>query len=342
MGFATPHRISRLGSYLEQEPPRFGFEQAAGVDGNYMRPVGCYASVSAPGVQVSEAQAVFTWTDEVEGDPPQARSTLEQRVEVGEASGVVLAGIRFESQCDSAKQPADCPCNSNGLWPFKMDVSVSPVAQGACTVNVELHRAWTPMKGGLPPVEIKPLNRHLDLRLEVRLTVLRGGPDALSVTPGPVLETRSEARRGASSVVTTSLNGEAERYPTAVAGLTRFGFELLQTGDKPRHRHRGRYIGNLRFHLEDGAYDADAGRLQVHHHSQVWVPVTVVPTDVRYTMQSALIQLGEGSRVASNQEVEGQLCFNSTEQAPFFTRWCKCGRPETGPEQSAVVVNLSA
>src|SRR5690349_5989001 len=55
LGFAIPHRLSKLASYIEPttEPaidaaPTFSMAQSTGVDGNAMRPRGYYSVISHP------------------------------------------------------------------------------------------------------------------------------------------------------------------------------------------------------------------------------------------------------------------------------------------------------
>ena len=358
-GFRTPHRVSKLHSFVSTEGGRaqFAFGQATGVDGNYMRPVGHYAVLRAPGVGSVQRSVTLAWTDEVDGGRyPQACSDrgAELSVDLADAflgrvpeqHAVVLSGFQLQSRCDPQKQPADNPRNSDGMWPFKLGVWLGePVREGTtlrCPVNVHVYRAWTPMLGGLPPFEIKPLNARLDIEVTVMVTVVAGDEGALRVTRGPEVGASTSARSTREVDIDATVRGVRERYPHAVSALHGFGFELLRSSRLPMHGHLGRYLNNLRFRVEDGAYDSQRGVLEVAHRAQVWVPSTVVPTDVRCTLGSTLLQLGPGARVRTNQQVRGQLCSNSTDQAPFFSRWCECGDHEHGPDQSEARVCLPA
>lgn len=357
-GFRTPHRISKLHSFISHDGngARFEFGQATGVDGNYMRPVGYYGGFRAPGVRSISRSLKLAWTDEVDdGAYPQARSDRSGVFELDladvfgdapiEQCAVVLGGFRLDSVCDPAKQPADNPRNSDGMWPFKLGVWLGEVEREGtrlrCPVSVQVHRAWTPLLGGLPPFEIKPLNARLDLEVEVRLTVIVGTTRALRATRGCKLAATAPARDARGIAVHTEVAGARSDYPHAISALHGFGFELLRKGKWAQMGHLGRYLNNLRFRLEDGDYDPGRGVLDVAHHAQVWIPTTVLPSDVRCWLGSTLLQLGPGARVVTNRHAHGQLCFNSTEQAPFFSRWCECGKPGRGPEQSQAQSRIS-
>ena len=230
------------------------------------------------------------------------------------------------------------------MWPFKLWIEAAPCQRDGdtlrCPIKVQVYRAWTPMLGGLPPFEIKPLNARLDVDVDVALTLLAAPSDHLHVTPSPTLSTTALARRRDPVTLTAGLRGAAG-FPVAVSALQGFGFELRRVSPRASHGHLGRYLGGLRFCLRDGAYDPDAGTLAVDHIARVWTPITVVPSRVAYQMKSALIQLGPGARVDANLEARGQLCCNSTDQAPFFSRWCRCGDDRHGPERDEMTVSLS-
>ena len=354
LGFKTPHRISKLASYVSGgDTPSFHFGQAAGVDGNFMQPVGYYAGIRGEGVAATQARAVFSWTDALDDAAyPQAKSDLEDVISIDLAGTplegcstlvAVLGGFRLKSACDPGKQPADNPCNSNGMWPFHLSMSVGRCERDGATLRVparaKIYRAWTPHLGGLPPFEIKPLNNRLDFELELMITILGATGEHLHVTHGPTLSAQASAR-GEGISISSTIEGAAGHYPRAISALTSFGFEFVRTGARAKNGHLGRYISNLRFNVEDQAYDAASGVLTVDHHAQTWIPISVVGTDARYQMSSVLLQLGSEVEASGNREAHGQLCFNSTEQAPFFSRWCKCGESGKGPEQSEDAVAL--
>ena len=50
-------------------------------------------------------------------------------------------------------------------------------------------------------------------------------------------------------------------------------------------------------------------------------------------MQVALLQFGSGAQVAGDKTVTGEICQNSKDNAPFFSKWQKCGTGDKGPAQ---------
>lgn len=365
VGFKVPHRISQLWSFIDAEETQpddsssalFHFAQSTGVDGNYMKPRGVYSLIQSPDLTVVRTQHTFTFTDDVDETQayPQARSDLSQTFtlpldQLGDnpaAYEVVLRGLRLDIQCDDAKQPSGEPCNSNGMWPFRFDVSVGDCTDDgttlSCPVEAHVYRAWTPNRGGLPPFEEKPLNDKLDFELELLLTVIAGPSTAFATTTGePVVTDRVSARQNAPVTTTQTLTGTGGgAYPVAATAFKRFGFRFRKTGTADKNNHLGRYIGILNFQLDDTAYDRQTGALDVEHTTQIWIPDTVVDTDVVYTSQVALLQFGPGALSRSNRTATGSLCRNSSPQAPALTRWEKCDEPDKAPEQTEDAVEIS-
>lgn len=341
LGFRLPHRISRLHSHVTPEG-RFSFAQSTGVDGNYMRPLGLWAKVGAPDIIVAQEDVSLTWRDEVDTScgVPMARSTRSETLtfslppEVADAE-VVLRGIRLDTRCCDAHQPDDQPCNSNGFWPTAMAVQLGAVSlrEGVATVPLEvtIDRGWTPTRGGVPLIEEKPLNASLDYSLEVGVTLLGGAEGALASTRARS-ETRGSARR-------RDANTELKRVPGAragatVVGITGFGFSFERRWRMKPFDHLGRYLTALDFRVGDVHRDERTGAVHVAHQSGVWIPRTVVGTDVRTHLETAVLQLSHPEATSARGSVEGSLCIHSSDQAPFFSYW-RPGDGKRGPVQSA-------
>ena len=86
--------------------------------------------------------------------------------------------------------------------------------------------------------------------------------------------------------------------------------------------------------------------LTIPYSSHVWAPVTVVDSLVTTTLRTAILDVA-GNSAADQQQARGRLCINSTEQAPAFSRWKRCGlntwwsRWIYGPEQSSDQLTIS-
>lgn len=354
VGFRVPHRVSRLGSAIDgeafeapQDAPwssraTFRFGQDTGVDGNYMKPVGHFAALFHEQLWVDRGEVRFTGTDDGDGAAyPKAKTSLAGAIELdlrypADAAVAVLRGVRLETACDPAKQPSGEPCNSDGMWPYKLELRLGAcVVAGTrvtCPVSVKIERAWTPNLGGLPPLEQKPFNDRLDYSVALSYSVLSGPAAALKVTRGGVASS-GKGRDDAPKTGTVTLAGAgAGAYPHGLVAMTGFGFELSKSEAGDKYQHLGRYLGALRFRVRDVGYDAAKGEATFEHTEQVWLPDTVEDTAVAYAMDVAMLQLGPGSGVSTGGRASGSLCANS-KSAPFFSAWSQCGDADKGPER---------
>ena len=363
LGFRIPHRISKLSSLVDGGglgddgggESLFTMGQSTGVDGNYMRPVGRWSLVVSPGLEVRHGEVTLQWTDDADdGEYPQARSTFNETITVDlasapvavEAAEVVLRGLRLDMECDPALQPPDNPCNSDGMWPFRLVARIEPCAlegeQLACPLVVEIFRAWTPNNGGLPGIAEKPFNDRLTFDLDVAWTAVAGPSALFAATRGEPVVGEGPARQDEPITGSSVVAGEPGMRLGVVA-LTGLGFTFLRTGDGESRQHLGRYIGALSFGVAGEGYDPEAGELTVGHTSQVWIPDTVVETDVRYELDPALLQFSHEeawSRIGG--EADGWICANSSDEAPFFSLWERCGTDGFGPGQLEDMVPMTA
>jgi hypothetical protein len=239
----------------------------------------------------------------------------------------LLAGIRLDTKCCDEHQSPDNPCNSNGLWPCHLAVRLEPPVRDGdhhvFEVVVEIDRAWTPTRGGVPFIEEKPLNEKLDFDLEVFVTALSGDDQHLRTT-------RQESRTVGSARRRTPRTTDLELHGTpntrlGTVGLTGFGFTFVQSGRTRFHEHRGRYLTTLDFGVDALRYDPLRGSARVSDPQSVWIPRTVIGTDVETELHSVLVQLPHREARTWTGEAVGSLCAHSSDQAPFFSRWKKTG-----------------
>ncbi len=361
-GARVPHRVSLLGSEVTSEDtaPRssgaargvatFAFAQNTGVDGNFMRPVGYISGVLGASVLASRAVTEFAGTDDAtEVSHPQGHVDEVKTISfdfpnapAGAVSAFVLQGFEFESSCDPDKQPPNRPCNSHGLWPYDLRVSLgecSRVEQTfSCPITFRIYRAWTPNKGGLPPFEVKPLNDKLDWKLRLRSILIVGNSstfEAVAITSKSDRKLNDPTREPQLHTIHPSGPGP---YLTATVGITGFGFELHKIGDADRLLNLGRYIGGLRFNVDGEVFDRTLRTLTFRANHQVWAPGTVVESGVRSFLEARALFFGSGATV--HQAKAGSLCVNSSKQAPFFSRWRACGGKKRGPERSRDAVTF--
>lgn len=371
LGFRVPHRISQFDSYIADEAHLgsgdgdsgewtaagdFHFGQATGVDGNYMKPLGYHGGAYAPGLHVERGELHLTWTDEIADVDvggnlyPRAESTRQETMEIDlgrpslgygglEQYEVALAGMALQTSCDDAQQPAGEPCNSDGMWPYRFAVAIETCAVTdqtlSCPLTVEMHRAWTPNRGGLPGIEEKPLNKRLNFDLRVYYVALGGDGDRVGLHRGATVSGTGLGRDDDPFSARASIAGTGgDRFPRAAVALQRIGFTLSPANGNANQNHLGRYIGGWRARVHTTSYDPATGIAEVEHLSQLWVPDTVAQTAVDYETGALLIQVPGDGDAHGGRSVEGSLCSNSSDQAPPFSTWERCGEPDQGPEQT--------
>jgi hypothetical protein len=351
-GFKVPHRISKLDSFIQAatvpSPPdswsataTFRFGQSTGVDGNYQKPVGRYGVIDHPDLTTHRGSTAFTFTDESDrGEYPQARTSIRQTIALpglGDApqATLLLQGMSLDTSCDDAKQPEDEPCNSNGMWPFRFHIGLGDCEPSGpdlhCPVEVDVFRAWTPNLGGVPPFEIKPFNHALDYDLEIFWTVVSAPAGAVAITPVERLAHQGNARTNSAGRIFHAAPG-VPGLPAGIAGLRGWGFDFIKSGTEDRHNHLGRYIGTLDFGIDHLYTNPENGFAILDGRCQVWIPDTVVETDYACHLDPVILQFDHRA-IAIQDEVSGSLCINSSDQAPRFSRWEKCGGGQFGPEQ---------
>lgn len=370
VGFKIPHRVSKLDSFIDGElhdaptwtgAATFNFGQSTGVDGNYMKPTGRYNALYSPDLYVTRGSTQLQWTDDSEGDThPKAVSTQDSAITIsldvpelahglGDTYQALLRGVQLQTSCDDAKQPSGSnPCNSDGMWPYRMGVALLECTRDGltltCPLEVQINRAWTPNLGGLPPVEEKPYNDRLDFDLTVHYTIIGGASSAVNIVHGAETTSSGEARDNDPVIAQPSIQGAAG-YDAGALGLTAFsfGFAKLASQTAPKFDHLGRYIGRLRFEVASTSYEPTTGAMDYEFASQVWVPDTVANAEVTYTHRAALIQLASpDANVSTPATTTGVICRNSTDQAPFFSAWEKCDEADKGPAQADDSTPISA
>lgn len=348
-GFRVPHRVSKLTTRVQGAS--FTFGQDTGVDGNFMAPVGHAQRLRGKGLGAVDGQIDVAWTDDAD-DSTHPRAVhdetatlsidLGSTVLAGRARyAVVLRGIELETTCDPAKQPVDRPCDSNGIWPYVFDVDLgAPSVVGSrltCSVTLAIHRAWTPNRGGLPGVAEKALNDKIDVRLRIGVTVIGGSERMLAVTRGEDVRANGNVRDDVPKRTNATIDGSGASLPTAFVGVGGFGFRLSPSESGERFQHLGRYIGALRFGVEN--VRRRPGGATFDALTSVWVPDTVERSAVDYRLRPILLEIGEGIETTAVR-VSGRVCQNS-DGAPSFSTFMECGSEALGPERDTDTVPLS-
>ena len=342
-----PHRISSLTNFLQPQADaqwQATFAQDTGVDGNYMHPL--TQGQKLMGIDYALNSVRFSWKDLLQesdlsqGGVPQARNKIRYLVTLPASPSVsqsqlALQGIDLSLQCHDSDQPADQPCNSNGMWPYLLAVQLGEcdLSDGRyfCPLEVDIYRSWTPNQGGVPGLgETKPLNQQLSYQLDVHLVAIRNPYNILAFSPVKKVQHSHDLLNYQALEHPLTLQGEAG-YSNGTALIKGFGFMLTKPekvggqwiGFNPDLRQRGRYLARLQFMLNNPAYNSQTGSLNVKPAMHIWAPETVVDSRVHSMMKLQLLQTQEPS---SGHMAKGQLCLNSKAEAPFYSLWKNCNR----------------
>ena len=346
-----PHRISTyenfivpgLGSY--QLTSRMG--QNTGVDGNYMYPTSRAVAINTNDLNVVQGSISLNWEDEVnEGDVPVAKNRIEYEFELPDQpwreghTTTFLQGFALNTTCDRSVESNGC--NSDGMWPYLYHIALedcqpSEVVGTRCTLAVNISRAWTPNYGGFQLIgEVKPLNKKLQYDLTVYYAGLSGAKEHISARVKTIAKYENALQEP--NTVAQNLLLSADTTPTqydeGLAAITGFGFMLTPADDINAGwkmlgsdvRQRGRYIARQQFEILNSEYDKDTGLLDINVDLNLWAPNTVVNGNFTAEMDLQLIELSNENRIVDRKHLEGKICINSKDEAPFFSKWNNCDK----------------
>lgn len=354
----TPHRISSLKSLVRQDESGIFAEmgQKTGVDGDYMSPKLFYTTVRGAKIdRIWTGSANLKWTDRVDHSKyPSGQSRIKVPLElpagVWHDAVVALQGVDISLFCNPANQTDNDICNSNGAWPTNFRVALVECDylgnNSSCYLSVDFDRAWTPGRGGFqfPPFfnEIKEMNYRLDFDVKVKLGIYQGPLWSL-------LATRENVKGGGKTLQTPMTVDTApvnrllvgQKAATVITGMSfklskpevinplylLLNLDPLQTG---------RYLASLAFNVGN-----PSGTIFKQYSSQagVWSPVSVMDAIVDSSLTTRFITFPLAASVSS-RVVTGKLCNNSTNQAPWFSKWERCSEPRFGPEQAEDKVRI--
>lgn len=358
--WAVPHRVSEFDSRVVDERHWHDGEaltseftvrmaQSTGVDGDWMRPTAWFTRVYSPDLQVHRGSLRFETVDHLVDLPaPRAFSRLHRFVSLDaplredQVAVALVAGVTFRSRCADRRDA----CNSDGIWPYRFLVALAPCHARAdglvCPAMVEVGRAWTPNRGGLPGFGVKPLNQRMVLDTELHYVVLIGPRETLGWRTAVFESTLPSTRRivQQEQVVTGQVPG-LSAFRVAAVGLSSFGFQFFPTGKRTKLQHRGRYLQGWGMRVRALGLDPTTETVSVGHEGGIRLPRTVRQSGVGFELGITTVLLGHPEARAELMPVaEGTLCADS-EGAPFFSTWRRCGRlMDDRRERSEALVTL--
>jgi len=364
VGFSIPHRISTLKSYVDNTKnieeggshySEFIMGQNTGVDGNFMKPVGHYQFMNISNVHAVHGKIELNWTDTGSGtDYPEAVSVIEREILIPldkydntdkDISTVFLSGISLKTTCDDEKQPCGKTCNSNGMWPYKFSISLIPgiiTREGyKFTAQIDIRRAWTPNKGGIPLIEEKPFDERLDFNLKIHYTVMGGDAAGFAVSDKSSFTVNAQLRDNKASSGQKTLHG-SPGFDHATSVISSIGFQFSPHSRLKKFNHLGRYIGKMNFSISNDSYNTASGLMNYNYLFHVWSPDTVCQSNIEYSITTRLLQFRQANTIGTEKKTTGSLCCNSKDNAPFFSKWLQCGKKKQGPEQEVDAVSITS
>lgn len=343
-----PHRISQLSNYIDQSnpaTPEAWFAQDTGVDGNYMHPYTNALTLPQSGLQAQQGTVDIQWTDQLtEADSiPQARNQIRYTIRLPESAHIPvlsLQGIDLKLHCSDDDQPADQPCNSDGMWPYLFALQLGECRTAAgnteCPLELDIYRSWTPNQGGVPALgETKPLNQKLRYAFRVHFSALSGDQQTLAASPLQHVSSIRELQDKDPHFTALTLQGKADQFSQGAALVKGFAFRLTPPekaaaqwiGFNPDLRQRGRYLAKLQFSLSNSQYQEHTGQLSLTPEMHVWSAGNVVNSRVETRMDLQLLQYNSDQSAVGGY-AEGRLCINSKDSAPFYSAWRPCDRTD--------------
>lgn len=363
------------------------FAQSTGVDGNFMKPKAWVSALKSPNLKVLRGRTSLTMVDRVgdaDAEFPFAEHTAAGLITVDlrtlspseqDNFEVVLQGFDLRSVCvePAINQKA---CNSDGFWPYFLDLSIGNCARNSpesltCPITFKVKRAWTPYEARTSKKERgKGLNVSLSYAVDVHYAVLGGEPSKVAFNLSDDLTSLTNRLKSkepvehrilvpappgfgrASSNPETSSNAEAGNTVASATGFKRLGFDLKR-GHVRGADHFGRYIGSLKYRVQDLGFDTASQSATILRQAQVWAPDTVFDAPVHYHLQTLTTFVRNGERRVGT--ASGTLCIPSSEAAPPWSRWNRCedsdsrdsdsrdhdGKEKYGPERTSDTVQLA-
>lgn len=335
-GLRTPHRLGSFASTLSPMSSSGNVtattEFTPGVNGDYSHPEVFYSEYTSNSITTTTKDVLVTFTDNSKIDQttnlPEAQTTKRSQVNFTLPTGIhtytaFLRGWNVQMLCDPAKQPAGEECNSNGVWPYDLSLSVGNCTSGgsnvACWVNITLNRGIAPIETTDNPFR-KPFNYVMDFNFTVSVTFAHPSSATgqfSSTLPQTFILSSGRVYPG-DDMKDTGHIFVNPGYGAGTVAVTGFSYKLNPVEGVPA---KGRYLEWIDAHV------ADLGILNRGFHSfnytLAWgTTKSTWPIDVTASISVVLLQFpnGDGS-VKPSTSASGTICMS--DQAFPFTFRCR-------------------
>jgi hypothetical protein len=259
LGFETPHRLGSIAAYVD-DSSLFVCRFTPGVDGDFAHPTLFYAVLAKEAPFPAQSGLWRRVARDRAGgstEHPFAETLLRDRIVVlrpaesyGDESGAaaIINGFNVSMLCNSS-----CgTCNSNGVWPYSFNMSISNCSfhgtNVECEISFGLGRGWTPTHGGG-----KSFNACMAFDISIYFIVFVYKRSAVSTLLSDPIEKLGWLADG---VTTATRSFEAPPGSSPLfTGISSFGWELLETDGLVD---RGRYLESYHFSLTQPRMSSDS------------------------------------------------------------------------------------
>jgi len=205
---------------------------------------------------------------------------------------MVLQGWRIDMYCDPNEQPAGEICNSNGIWPYNLQISLDDCNVGdslTCTLNFYLLRSCDPSCAYGENLGIdKAFNHVMNYDIYIYSNAIFGENLNVKLLENINAEKITSEGNTYGTVVAQGDFG----FDAATVALRGFNFTLSPLKDDSIFSGKpGRYLESLTFRLQDILYSTFENQLAFNWTMGYYTPLTTFPSHGAFGMSPTLIQV---------------------------------------------------
>mmetsp|Transcript_20829 Transcript_20829/g.26349 ORF Transcript_20829/g.26349 Transcript_20829/m.26349 type:complete len:400 (-) Transcript_20829:50-1249(-) len=324
----TPHRMGSIANYIFNEAfqntssPSFQVNQTftPGVNGDYCYPK-TYFSLTSDVNVIHGVYDVAVQDNSTQGANPTASLSLSPKISVTlPQSGLnnanvemLLQGWRIDMNCNPDVQPPGEICNSNGTWPYYMDLQIHSCglsgAEFTCFLQVNFNRSCDPSCAYGSNLGIdKAFNHVMDYHFYVYYHIVYSQNMIVNRLDTISSEKITSEGNTYGTIVAQGNSG----MKSATVGIRGFGFDLSPLLGKSIFEGKpGRYLESLTFKVEDVLYSADTGEFAFDWEMGYYTPLTTYPASGSYFLTPSVLQMSEHSvQHSSSSPAGGAVCVS--------------------------------
>eukprot|EP01084_Bolivina_argentea_P091272 164327_1 len=333
IGFMTPHRISKLGSYIDSKELVAGYTFGPGVDGDYAYPLTKYKSVIITDknkLAVDSANIQLKFEDTAQDDPntkyPMADTGIIPSELIPKPTGsnnaaIVLNGFEFIGNCSEVRAEASTDtdpnkkkCNSDGIWAYIWDIGIKEEDdKSGWKAYIHIARTKNTAKAK-NKAAFKPFNYFMDYELKIYYTVFSGEGLASAQSESITGQDQMNIKKGTEAKFVILGQKDMDDY---VIGINKFKFTLSNPEDMGTKQPRGRYFEGLVYGIDQESlhYNDESGEVAGNVYMNVYGAKAIGPglssrkSIVDYEMGLTLLQFASKTvKIGDDEGALGSIC----------------------------------